>query len=375
MKAFFLGHLEVLQRLCHVSVVANTSNRDFLAPYAPDVSVRSVAICREIRPLEDLKALFHLYRLFRREKFDIVYSVTPKAGLLAMVAGMLAGISIRIHTFTGQVWVTCTGGKRKLLRAADKLLAFCATSLLADSFSQRDFLVAQGIVPGEKIEVLASGSISGVDTDRFLPDPVQWKTVRGVENIPEDSLVFLYLGRLNRDKGILDLAAAFSRLALQYAQIHLLLVGPDEEGLAGQVVKICSGCPERVHFVGYTEVPEQYMAAADVFCLPSYREGFGSVVIEAGAVGLPTVASRIYGIIDAVAEGETGLLVPPGDEVALQAAMEKMITQPTLREDMGGRARRRAAHEFSRQKVTGALVRYLLGDDANRSEGHGQAGI
>lgn len=357
-KSFLLGHLAALQQHYQVSLVVNARDRAFLHPYGLTVTVLPIPIYREIRPWHDIKALFKLFRLLRAEHFDVIHSVTPKAGLLAMLAGTWAQIPTRIHTFTGQVWVTRRGGMRTLLKWADRLVAAMASGLLVDSFSQRDFLRDQGIVSPDKATVLANGSISGVDTRRFQPRPDKGREIRRAEKIPEDALVFLYLGRLNRDKGILDLATSFARLSRIHESLQLLLVGPDEQDLRDQVLEICHGCADQVHFVDYTAVPEYYMAAADVFCLPSYREGFGSVVIEAAAVGVPAVASRIYGLTDAVKEGETGLLFPPGDVEGLQRAMEEMIVDPEQRAAMGERARARTLRDFSQERVIKAQLDY-----------------
>jgi glycosyltransferase involved in cell wall biosynthesis len=302
-----------------------------------------------------------LVRLFTAHRFRVVHSVTPKAGLLAMLAAWLARVPVRIHTFTGQVWATRRGTGRMLLRAMDRLIARLATHVLVDSPSQRDFLIGSGVVSAGKASVLANGSICGVDAERFRPDAAARTRIRNEAGVRDDAILFLYLGRLSRDKGVLDLARAFAGLATQHTSAHLALVGPDEEGLRDRIGDIVGKFANRVSVRHFTARPEQSMAGADVFCLPSYREGFGQVAIEAAATGLPVIASRIYGIVDAVVEGETGLLHAPADVEALRSHMETLMLRPDLRRRLGEAGRARALRDFSAERVTRALLEYYAG--------------
>lgn len=360
-KAFLLEHLRQLSGRYELTLVANTRDRDFLLPYCPDIEVIPVTIAREINPWSDFRSLLQLYAIFRQGRFDLVHSVTPKAGLLAMLAGGMAGVRLRLHTFTGQVWVTYSGYWRLLLKTADRLLALSATHLLADSLSQRQFLIDQRIVRAKKISVLADGSISGVNVERFRPDGAARPEIRKQLGVNDDAILLLFLGRLNRDKGVLDLARAFARLAVDHPRLHLLLVGPDEGALEGEVRHIVGASGERLHFVGYTDKPESWFAAADIFCLPSYREGFGSVVIEAAACGVPAIASRIYGISDAVREHETGLLFEAGDIDGLAGAIRVMVADAGLRRSMGEAACRRARAIFPGERLVRAWQAYYDG--------------
>jgi glycosyltransferase involved in cell wall biosynthesis len=340
-----------------VSVVANADPGSFAAD---GLSARlfRVPIERMISPLRDLRALGQLVRLFRTHHYDLVHSVTPKAGLLAMVAAWLARVPLRIHTFTGQVWATRKGSTRAMLRAIDSLIARFATHVLVDSRSQREFLIANRVVAASKSAVLAEGSICGVDGERFRSDGAARSRVRAAVGVAEDAVLFLYLGRLSRDKGVFDLALAFARLAQRHAAVCLVLAGPDEERLAKQIEETVAPCADRVRIIDHTDRPEDYMAAADVFCLPSHREGFGQVAIEAAAAGLPVIASRIYGIVDAVVDRETGLLHPPADADALRAHMETLLLQPDLRRKLGSAGRSRALRDFSTRRVTRALLEF-----------------
>jgi len=352
--AFLKEQVKVLDLHYDVSLVLNTDTPDFAVRHGLPARVIPLGIERDISLLKDLKALFRLSGIFREHRFDLVHSVTPKAGLLAMLAGKMAGIRLRLHTFTGQVWATRSGFSRLLLKSMDRLLAACATHLLADSASQRDFLVAEGVVRKAKVGVLAKGSISGVDTARFQPDAAARKSIRTQLGIGEEELIFLFLGRLNPDKGVLDLAQAFIRVS---GDCHLLFVGPDEAGMQAEIERITENHP-CVHFVAYTDKPAAYMAAADVFCLPSYREGFGSVILEAAACGIPAIGSRIYGVSDAIEEGKSGLLFAPRNIDALADCMRLMLQNSGLREQMGDYALQRAEQDFSSARVTQAWLQY-----------------
>ncbi len=355
-KAFLLEQIAALAARYGVTVMVNTTHPGFLAELNISARVVPVPIVRQISLSSDMRALFTLWSFFRHERFDIVHSVTPKAGLLAMLASVLARVPVRIHIFTGQVWVTRKGFSRWLLKAMDRLLAASATHLLADSPSQRQFLIDQGVAPAEKIGVLGKGSISGVDVRRFAPDATAREEVRDGLRIKNAAIVFLYLGRLTRDKGIADLAHAFAGIAARNPHVHLLIVGPDEERMSEGLRKICAGCIERLHLLDFTVAPERYMAAADVFCLPSYREGFGSVLIEAAAGGLPAIGSRIYGITDAIVEDVTGLLFSPGDVTALTEAMYRLVEDGALRRRLAREARTLALEDFSSANLVQAWM-------------------
>ena len=356
LKCFLLDQIAALSRVYRLTCVANWNDPAGLQQCGVDVPLVSVPIERAISPSRDLRALLTLRRYFRANHTDVVHSFTPKAGLLAMTAAALAGVPVRIHTFTGQVWANRSGLPRTMLRALDICIAAMATHILVDSESQRDFLVRHGVLSEKKSRVLANGSISGVDTCRFRPDSELRKKIRRLEGIPEDGVIFLYMGRLKTDKGVLDLAQAFARLGMDYGEAWLLIVGPDEEGLRPRIQGICSPVDNRLRFVDFASAPQEYMAAADVLCLPSYREGFGSVIIEAASAGIPSVASNIYGITDAIERGATGLLHAAGDVAGLQSKMRQTIDDPESRTRMGANARLRAGRKFSKELVTSALL-------------------
>jgi glycosyltransferase involved in cell wall biosynthesis len=313
-----------------------------------------VDIRRKVSPWHDLGALAILWFAFLRQRFDVVHSLTPKGGLLGMLAAQVAGVEHRLHTFTGQVWATRQGWSRSGLRLIDRLIASLATMVLTDSRSQNRFLEEEGVVSRGKALVVGAGSICGVDPIRFFPNPELRAKVRRRMHVADSEIVFLFLGRITRDKGIFDLVDAFRRAATQLPFVRLWIAGPDEEGLSEAILERAGDHANRIAIRGEVVVPEEYFAGADVFVLPSYREGFGMAVLEAASAGLPAIASRIYGLTDAVEDGISGVLFPVGNVVALTESMVSMATHADLREQMGRNARIRAARDFSAEGVTHA---------------------
>jgi glycosyltransferase involved in cell wall biosynthesis len=360
-NAFLQEPIRRLSENNQVFVIANLNPGETLPCISAPGRLIPVRIERKISPWRDLLALLKMIQVFRQHRFDVVHSVTPKAGLLAMTAALVAGISTRIHTFTGQVWATRQGLSRLIFKNVDRLIASFASHVLVDSFSQRNFLLDQGVVSAGKSRVLHQGSVSGVDLQRFKPNLIARGEIRRNLGISEQDLVFLFIGRLNRDKGVLDLAVAFPIVFARYPGVHLLVVGPDEEDIRTEMEARMGACRSHVHFVGFAGNPEDYMASADVLCLPSYREGFGNVVIEAAAVGIPTLGSRIYGIVDAVVDDETGLLFEPRDVDSLTASLNALAADPSRREQLGRQARTRVLCDFSCERLAQAWIEFYQG--------------
>jgi glycosyltransferase involved in cell wall biosynthesis len=347
-------HIRKVTNFNKVTLVADRSSILKMSSFGRSVSCKNIKILRRINLLSDMKTLFRLWIFFKTKHFDCVHSIMPKAGLLSMFAAALAGVPVRIHTFTGQTWVTRTGASRQFLMFMDRLIVIFSTHILADSLLQREFLITNKIVRSCKIEVLGAGSISGINTNRFLPDAEARLEVRCELGIKHDDLVFLFVGRLNKDKGIFDLLQAFERIYLAFPNSHLILVGPDEGNLDEYILTIKDLFKNRIHRVGFTESPERYMAAADIFCLPSYREGFNNAVLEAAATCVPTVGSRINGIVDSVVEGVTGILHEPGNVQELVLAMTTLAENDSLRLKMGVAARSHVIKNFSEVQITNA---------------------
>ena len=269
-------------------------------------------IARRIAPLRDLVCLVKLFGIFRSRQFDLVITLVPKAGLLASLAAKASRVSERLHIFQGEVWASKSGFLRLVLKTCDRITAASSTALLAVSASEKTFLLDEKVVGSKDIEVLGQGSISGVDTALFRPDRDarrEWRTGFGIE---EDERLILFLGRINRDKGVGELIEAGRRLLRDFSDVKIAFVGPDEENLIkAWLWPSASQLGTRVICPGLTRTPEKWLNAADVLVLPSHREGFGVVALEAAACEVPVVATAIYGLTDAVVDGVTGTLVPP----------------------------------------------------------------
>ena len=360
-NGFLLNHLRVLSDHYAITLLVNTLEYSLSEKLDHRVRVVHLDIARQISPLQDIKVFWRLWRFFRSGEFVSIHSLTPKAGLLAMLAARLAGTPCRIHTFTGQVWATRRGLGRYALKYFDKVIVFAASRVFTDSRSQSHFLEVEGVVREGEAEVAGPGSISGVDPSKFSPDDEQRKKLRNELGIPSDAVVFISLGRINLEKGVLDLVRAFSVLASQYLNAWLIIAGPDEGILSERILEEVGNGLSRLRLVTRVVPAADFLAAADVLALPSYREGFGTIVLEAAAVGLPTVASRIYGLTDAVQDEVTGLLFPVGDVAALRSAMEAMVVDPLRRIGMGRAARQRVLQEFSADVISEAwLTQYRL---------------
>jgi glycosyltransferase involved in cell wall biosynthesis len=244
-------------------------------------------------------------------------------------------------------------------KKCDWLITKLNTQCYADSFSQREFLLEQDISTPENIKVLGNGSFAGVDRSIFNKSILHYKSeYRNSIDISKDAKVISFIGRVNRDKGIVELTHAFLELYMEDAGYHLILAGPFEPDLDPLPRDILNTIREHsnIHVIGYTDNPEKYLAMSDIFCLPSYREGFGSIVIEAAAIGIPCVATRIVGLVDAVIDGETGLLVPPKDAGALSSALRALMNNDELRVSMGESAEIRAARLFDSNIVNTNLM-------------------
>lgn len=341
-----------------IYIVANLDNESQLSSLKIR-EAKNIKIIRNICLYRDFKAFVSLFIYFRKMKFSVVHSVTPKAGLLTALAGFFARVPNRVHIFTGQVWATRTGLMRSMLRMMDKLIALLDTNLLVDGEGQRRFLIEQGVLNHNNSSVLASGSICGVNLERFSPNPEIRLAVRKELSIPDGSIVFVFLGRLCIDKGIRELLNAFAKLADTYENVFLLLVGRDEGNCVSMVEDMPSLKPGvNLMFYGQTPFPERLLKAGDVFCLPTYREGFPSSVIQASCLGLPVICSDVYGVSDAMIDEVTGIRCHVKDVQSLYIAMMRLYSDPELRIKLGSNGRQRVLDYFSSNIVTNEWISF-----------------
>ena len=341
--AFLMDHIAALQRSYEVHLICNFPDEESKRTFeAKGITCHRAPILRNINLIGDLKGLFALRKIFCKERFDCVHSVTPKAGLLTACAGWLARVPNRVHIFTGQVWATRKGAMRFMLKMMDKLIALFDTRILVDGEGQRQFLIKNGVLTEKNSSVPANGSIAGIKLERYVISEQVRRAERDNLGIPEDHVVYIFLGRLNHDKGIGELYEAFNRLVVDCPKAVLLFYGMDEEGYDEKVTdfpNIKKG--ENFFFPGLTKTPFNALQAGDVFVLPTWREGFGVSVLEAQALGLPVITSDAYGVVDASVPGETGLRCKVGDAPGLYECMKQYYDNPDMRLLHGANGRKR----------------------------------
>jgi glycosyltransferase involved in cell wall biosynthesis len=355
-NAFLRKHLLALAESHDVTLCVNTDAYPLADEIAKVVRVCHIDITRKISLWKDLRALLQLIRCFLANRPVVVHSITPKAGLLAMLGGWLTRVPWRFHTFTGQIWANSSGIKRVMLKAIDGLIAFFASRVFADSASQCRLLERENVVRKGGVTVIGSGSIAGVDLSRFRPDQDARTILRAEQGIASDTPVFIFVGRLVRDKGVFDLVDAFASVNSHHPNWEMWVVGPDEDSLLLELQARGDRLGARIRWFASTACPERFMAAADVFVLPSYREGFGSVIIEAAACGVPCIAYRIDGVVDAIVDRQTGVFVDKGSICGLSEAMNWLGSADRERSAMGEAARVRAVSEFSSSTVSKAWL-------------------
>jgi len=329
------------------------------------IPVHPVRMPRRITPLADLVALGRIVRIIRQVRPAIVDGHTPKGALLAMIAAVLCRVPVRIYHQHGLPLVTAAGLKRRILRGAERIACRLAHEVICISESLREVLVAEGLCPPEKIKVLEHGSIDGVEADRkFNPARVATESgqrVRARYRIPPGALVMGFVGRIVRDKGLSELVQAWRVLRAEFPALHLLVAGPFEsqDPIPGDVEETLRGDP-RIRLAGMVHDMPSLYRALDLLVLPTYREGFGVALLEAAVMEVPVVATRIPGCVDAVRDGETGLLVPVRDAAALTAAIRTYLADATLRGRHGAAGRRRAVRDFNPDVMREALFREYL---------------
>jgi glycosyltransferase involved in cell wall biosynthesis len=354
---FLKAHLLHLSKFYDVILYVNEKVYPLDDEIRKTVSVHHCDIERKISFFQDVRALFQITNLLLQLKPESVHSITPKAGLLAMIAGFIANVPYRFHTFTGQVWASKRGLPKFILQLLDKVIVTLSTQIFTDSQSQSDFLVSHGVVKRGGALVLGKGSIAGVDAKRFKSDFAQRNSLRCTLGVNQDVMVFLYVGRITKDKGLYDLVSSMNLVSSQYPDTELWVVGPDEatiqQDLSRQVRAITT-----VRWLGKTFFPERYMAAADTLVLPSHREGFGSVIIEAASCGIPAIAYKTEGVIDAIEDQATGILVEKYNIAQFSEAMIRLIQNPDWRKQLGSLAQMRSQDMFSSEIIAREWERY-----------------
>lgn len=351
---FFTGMIPNLKEMGYEVVAVSSDGPELQRVRDAGARTVSVEMQRHISPLKDLKSLWQMVRVFRKERPAMVHSMTPKAGLICMMAGKLAGVPVRVHMFTGLVFPTSTGLKRRILMFTDWLTCACATHVLPEGEGvKRDLL--ENRITRKPIKVLGYGNCRGIDLERFDRTPEVMALAEKLHH--PDKFTFITIGRLVGDKGINELVEAFCRLNQELPNTRLVLVGPYEPEL--DPIK-----PETIHeietnpaieAVGNQKDVRPWLAASDCHILASYREGFPNVVIEAGAMGLPQIVTDINGANEIIMEGKNGTIVPSKDADAIYHAMRRMTTDAPWRTTLAVNARGMIASRYEQGYVRQCL--------------------
>lgn len=369
LNTFCRGTLRALSE--KYEVVGLSSPGEALNEVAAREGVRVIAVPmeRHISLARDCKSLWRLCRVFQKEKPTMVHSMTPKAGLLCMIAAWVTHVPVRVHTFTGLVFPTSFGLKRRILMFTDWLTCACSTHVIPEGEGVKNDLVSYGITK-KSLRVLGYGNVRGVDMDYYSRRPEVMKLVPQIKQSVQNgnsnatnSFSFIFVGRIVADKGINELCRAFRRLHEELPQTRLWLVGEYEERLdpiQTETKRMIDDLQSGIFAVGVKRGEEllAFYAAADCFVMPSYREGFPNTVLEAGAMGLPSIVTDINGSREIIKEGVNGMIVPSQSEDRLFVAMKVMVQSSADRGMMAGNARKMIADRFEQGFVRKCLYDY-----------------
>ncbi|OCB76564.1 glycosyl transferase family 1 [Flavobacterium crassostreae] len=345
----------------YYQVIGISSNGSELKEVSIDegITVIPVRMTRVISPIKDIIAVYNLFRIFKKQKPLIVHTHTPKAGTVGMLAAKLAGVPNRLHTIAGLPLLEAKGYKRKLLNFVEKITYSCATMIYPNSFGLKEIILNEKFCKPTKLKVIANGSSNGINTSHFSREAVQNISINKEElGILENDFVFIFVGRLVSDKGLNELIQAFKILSSDYQHVKLLLVGGFENDLDPLLPEtlIQINKNNTIIPVGYQQDVRPYFAIANVLVFPSYREGFPNVVMQAGAMGLPSIVSDINGCNEIITEGENGFIIPVKDANAIQEAMKKIIEEPFVYNKLKEKARKKIVDNYEQKVVWEALL-------------------
>ena len=347
----------------YYEVIGVSSPGDALTEASENEEILTYAIkmTRSITPTRDLIALHKLYVLFKLEKPFIVHTHTPKAGTLGMIAAKLAGVPHRLHTIAGLPLLETTGLKRKLLDVVEKHTYNCATQILPNSFGLKNIILEQQYTSKTKLKVIANGSSNGIDTKHYDSQLINIQTKNSLKKqlkITDTDIVFIFIGRLVKDKGINELITAFNTLSQSYNHAKLLLVGHKDSQLnpLSAITENLISINNQILEVGVQYDIRPYVAISHILTFPSYREGFPNVVLQASCMNLPCIVSDINGCNEIITNDVNGIIIPPKNTKALTQAMIKLLTDKELCEKMANGARENIIDKYEQQNVWDALL-------------------
>ena len=364
LNTFCRGTLRDLSRLYDVVAVSTPDHELQEIAQREGIRVIGVPMSRPIAPMRDLVSLWRLIRVFRRERPTMVHSITPKAGLLSMIAAWICRVPVRLHTFTGLVFPTATGLKKRILILTDRITCACATHIVPEGEGVKADLINYNITR-KPLQVLGYGNIRGIDLDHYRRSPEVMNQALPLRK--PNLFTFVFIGRVVRDKGIDELVEAFSLLHSEHPQTRLILVGRTEDNLdpVSPNTRSAIASHPAIEAVGSQSDVRPWLAASDALVFPSYREGFPNVVIEAGALDLPSIVTDINGSREIIVHGQNGIIVPPRNAQALLQAMTQFVQNPQATQAMALKARQMIASRFEKSFVQKCLFDYynqILGE-------------
>lgn len=329
------GQMSFMNNYFEVTAVSSDKKKLEEVGDKEKVSVFYLELTRKITILKDLKAVFNFYKFLKKEKPFIVHSHTPKAGLVSMLASKLAGVPNRLHTVAGLPLLEATGLKRIILNKVEWLTYICATKVYPNSFELKKIIIKENLAKEKKLKVIGYGSSNGINleyfnSNKFLKEDITSKKTK--LNIKQEDFVYIFVGRIVKDKGINELVESFKKINKKYNNTKLLLVGPFENDLDPISDKNQKEIKQNSNIieVGYVEDVRPYFLMANVLVFPSYREGFPNVVMQAGAMGLPSIVSDINGCNEIIKNNINGIIVPVKNNTILQQSMEKLLLEKGL---------------------------------------------
>lgn len=352
------GQLNFLNSHFEVRAISGLSNDLQEVKEREGVKIFPIVMERKISPFKDFISLIKLFLYFRKEKPIIVHSITPKAGLLTMLAGWLAGVPVRIHTFTGLIFPSKKGVIQKILISMDRLLCYCATNIYPEGEGVKNDLIKYKIT-NKPLKIIANGSVNGVDIFHFSKEQISESQIQGLKqklNIQIDDFIYIFVGRLVTDKGINELVKVFSNL--KFPNLKLVLVGGEERELDPLKVETIREIESNKNIisVGFQKDVRPYFAIADVLVFPSYREGFPNVVLQAGAMELPSIVSNISGCNEIIIEGENGVIIPSKNVERLQEKILFLYQNRSFYQKMKQNTRNMVKSRYEQYLVWNALL-------------------
>ncbi len=350
-----------MKRFFEVTAVSSDDQRLQEFGNKQGVDTFHVDLTRQITPIKDLKAVVELYKFLKKEKPSIVHTHTPKAGIVGMLAARFANVPIRMHTVAGLPLMESSGMKRSVLIIVEKLTYSCATNVYPNSKGLKEFIIKEKLTSKNKLKILGNGSSNGIDTTHFSPNQVsgiEKRQLRKELNITKNDFVFVFVGRLVSDKGINELVEAFTEMSKTHTNSKLLLVGPLETHLDPLLPNTLNEIKnnEAIIYAGFQTDVRPYFATSNALVFPSYREGFPNVVMQAGAMGLPSIVTDINGCNEIIRSDVNGIIIPVKDMQAIYNAMKKLVSDKSYCNKVQVNSRQMIEKNYSQSELWNALL-------------------